>query len=68
MKNIKIPKKYSNIIQSYWEDEDGIWVVLKEGFLSKLDDSHMIHEYSKKDIRERLKFVCECYCNDCKEV
>ena len=41
---MKIPKKYQDRVESYWKDEDGYWIILKEDWIAQYDEARTIHE------------------------
>lgn len=51
----KIPKKYQLMVKEYYEDEDGFWLILKEGYIEPDMKSRTIHEESHKQILEKLR-------------
>lgn len=44
-----IPKKYQNFLLEVYRDDDGIWVTLKDEYITTTTESHIIHEYTIKD-------------------
>jgi len=51
----KIPKKYQPMVKEYYEDEDGFWLILNEGYVDPDMDSRTIHEEDHTHVLERLK-------------
>lgn len=41
---MRIPKKYQDRVDTFWKDEDGYWIILKEGWVVQCDEARTIHE------------------------
>lgn len=57
--NIRIPKKYENVITEVWYEgrEDGYWASLKECCLCEDTECHWVHEWTVKDFLKSLKSI-----------
>ena len=56
--NIRIPKKYENVIYEVWyEGEDGYWASLKECCISDTTECHWVHEDTVKEFLSALKDI-----------
>ena len=68
--NMKLPKsmsKYSDRIEEIWsEGDDGYWVDYKPGWRSFVTDTHMEHEYTKRELWEAVSASEPCDCEECK--
>ena len=68
--NMKLPKsmsKYSDRIEEIWsEGNDGYWVDYKPGWRSFVTDTHMEHEYTKRELWEAVSASEPCDCEECK--
>ncbi len=42
-------------VQTIWTDEDGIWVILKDGYI--FEGGSTIHVENKKQLKEAMKEV-----------
>lgn len=63
-----IPKKYRHTIESFYKDIDGVWLDLKEGYISTTTESTSIHEDTINQVRKELKtIISEKDYNDCWE-
>ena len=57
--NIKIPKKYENMIEEvfYEGKENGYWIYLKDGYIHEEMECGTIHEYTQKDLLNTLRGI-----------
>lgn len=44
-------------IKEIYEDEDGIWCLLKKGYIHGTDETQVIHCETYKELKEELKEV-----------
>ena len=51
-----VPKSKKEAIEDAWEDSDGIWIILKDGWnADRMDyDCHTIHEDTVRDLRWQI--------------
>jgi hypothetical protein len=60
----------SNKIQHQYKDEDGYWIELAPGWKNgddPLGTCHGIHEDTKREALDKLKWVILCSCIECKQ-
>ena len=62
---MKIPKKYQNRIYEIYNDEDGWWCYLNEGWCYDQQSQHIIHEDTKTEILQCIRWTEKCHCKDC---
>ena len=59
--NIKIPNKYAPVIKEIYEDEDGYWCELENGYYAGgtggYDECHVIHEDTHTDILKQIRQI-----------
>jgi uncharacterized protein (UPF0262 family) len=55
LKMLKLPKKYNNIVKDYYKDQDGYWLILKDGYIEPDMQARTIHEESHNEIVNKLK-------------
>jgi len=65
--NIKIAKKYEDMIREIYCDEDGYWVCLNKGYYAAGVDfeCHTIHEDEQKEVIRQIRLIKPCKCNFC---
>ncbi len=52
-----IPKKYRHCIEDFYKDIDGVWLNLKEGYISTTTEATSIHEDTINQVRKQLKSI-----------
>mgnify|MGYP000636471119 CR=1 FL=1 len=63
-----LDKKHTDKIESIsYEEEDGVWIYLKKGWINPKLETHSIHEWELMDILSDLKDIEKCECSDCLE-
>jgi len=62
---MKIPKKYQNRVYEVYQDEDGFWCYLNEGWCYDQKGQHIIHEDTKTEVLKCIKYTEKCMCSDC---
>lgn len=67
---MKLPKhmsKYADRIADIRkEGDDGYWVDYKPGWRSYMNESHMEHEESKRELWLSVRMSEPCHCEECK--
>lgn len=66
---IALLEKYPDVIheiddESAWDD--GYWIYFKPGYLFDRD-THLVHEYTIKELARSMRNVSACDCDDCKK-
>lgn len=64
--NMKIAKKYENMIESVDKDFDGYWAYSKKGFMFENTGTHTAHGETQKEFLSDLRSITKCECKDCK--
>lgn len=44
---------------------NGYWIYLKDGWILEPDGTHLIHEFTVKELRAALARVERCHCEEC---
>lgn len=56
---MKYPRTFAQLksdprVEDAWHDEDGYWVVLRQGRIDPSMESRLIHEYTVRDCCDRV--------------
>lgn len=56
-----VPKEKREAIHDAYRDDDGMWIVLKNGWEASRTDSgcHVIHEDTIKELRYQIAGICK---------
>lgn len=67
--NIKIPKKYQNMIEEIYHDSDGYWAYAEYGFHFKDmgGECHTAHEDTQTELLSVIRSLEPCKCKECEE-
>lgn len=52
-----VPKKHQDKISDFYKDMDGVWLELKEGYVSLDTECGTIHEDTINDVRKKMKTI-----------
>jgi hypothetical protein len=64
----RLAEKYRSLIKHQYEDEDGYWIELIDGYMNGCDPwCHGIHEDTKNTAYDVLRFAVLCDCPEHKE-
>jgi len=72
-----LAKHHADKFDEGWSEQDGFneknypngwahWVYLKPGWHNGDPGSHIIHECTVAEVKEKLRWVGRCDCDDCK--
>ena len=50
-------KKMKEAIQDYWKDDDGYWVILKEGYEAQHDGARTVNGETYSDLIREMKLI-----------
>ena len=56
-----IPKKYKKIVHDFYHDEDGYWLIVKEGWHVE-DNARTVHQDTLKEVWKDLEENLERKC------
>jgi hypothetical protein len=69
--NIKVPKKYHNMLDNIYHDNDGYWAEQKVGYsfggVSKGETCYSAHEDTVADLLKEIRTLRPCTCKYCVE-
>jgi hypothetical protein len=67
--NIKVPKKYQNMIDEIYKDSEGYWAYSKSGFYfgHMGNGCHTAHEYSQSELLTVIRSLKPCECEKCEK-
>ena len=58
--SIRVPKKYQHMIDEIYQDPDGYWCCLNQGWRSPSTGCHTIHEDSQPEVLRCIREVIPC--------
>ena len=65
---MNIPNKYKDRVQEYWQDSDGFWIALKDGWRQGDNVCHTLHEDTQTRLLQELRKTRECNCEECRRM
>lgn len=52
---------------SRWGDSDGHWLYCSPGWVNPMTETHMIHEYTVREVLAQVSGIVRCDCDDCQK-